>query len=124
MLKRFSNIAIYLLLVLMPLQSIAAANMLLCNSMMTMDKVSEKAQTMPCHEHMNSTASNDINLKHNGDVCKANCSHCASLCAMAPLPSHLKSATLETSSQTFSLAHQAYASITLPNLQRPPIHLS
>ena len=131
MLKRFSHIAIYLLLVLMPLQSIAAANMLVCNSMMTMDKVGEKSQMMRCHEHMNSTASNNINQKHDSDAsnkykdaCKANCSHCASMCAMAALLAHLKSTALETSSQTFSLAHQAYASIILPNLQRPPIHLS
>ena len=124
MLKRFSNFAIYLLLVLMPLQSMAAANMLICNSMMYMDKVSEKSQVMPCHEHMNSMASNSTNSKKYKDACKANCAHCASLCAMAALPSHLKSATLETSSQPFSLAYQPYASVTLPNLQRPPICLS
>ncbi len=133
MLKRFSHIAIYLLLVLMPLQSIAAANMLICNSMMYMDKVSEKSQMMPCHEHMNSTASNNINQKHDSDstnnkkyknACKANCAHCASMCAMAALPSHLKSEALETSAQTFSSAYQSYTSITLPNLQRPPIRLS
>ncbi|MDI1309053.1 MAG: hypothetical protein PSV17_06410 [Methylotenera sp.] len=131
MLKRFSHIAVYLLLALMPLQSIAAANMLICNSMMTMNKVSEQSQMMPCHEHMNSTASNNINQKHDSDAsskykdaCKANCAHCASMCAMAALPSHLESTALETSSQTFSLAYQSYASITLPNLQRPPIRLS
>lgn len=133
MLKRFSNFAIYLLLVLMPLQSMAAANMLICNSMMYMDKVSEKSQMMPCHEHMNSMASNSANQKYDGDTanskkykdaCKANCAHCASMSAMSALPSHLKCATLETSAQTFSLAHQPYASITLPNLQRPPIRRS
>ena len=133
MLKRFSHIAIYLLLVFMPLQSIAAANMLICNSLMYMDKVSEKSQIMPCHEHMNSTASNNINQKHDSDstnskkykdACKANCAHCASMCAMAALPSHLKSAVLETSAQTLGSTYQSYTSITLPNLQRPPIRLS
>jgi len=133
MLKRFSNVAIYLLLILMPLQSMAAANMLICNSMMYMDKVSEKSQMMPCHEHMSSMVSNNTNQKYDSDTanskkykdaCKANCAHCASMCAMVALPSHLKSATLEISAQTFSLAYQPYASIILPNLQRPPIRLS
>ncbi len=133
MLKRFSHIAIYLLLVLMPLQSIAAANMLICNSMMYMGKVSGKSQIMPCHEHMNSMVSNSISQKHDSDashsrkykdVCKANCAHCASMCAMAALPSHLKSAVLETLAQTLGYPYQSYTSITLPNLQRPPIRLS
>ena len=130
MLKRFSNFAIYLLLVLMPLQSIAAANMLICNSMMYMDKVSEKSQMIPCHEHTNGMVSNTVNQKHDSnskkykDACKANCAHCASMCAMVALPSHLKSEALEPSAQTFSSAYQPYASITLPNLQRPPIRLS
>ncbi len=133
MLKRFSHIAIYLLLVLMPLQSIAAANMLICNSMMYIDKVSEKSQMMPCHEHINGMVSNSISQKKDSDasnskkykdVCKANCSHCASICEMAALPSHLESVVLETSSLAFSLTYHLYASITLPNLQRPPIRLS
>lgn len=128
MLKRFSHIAIYLLLVLMPLQSIAAANMLVCNSMMYMDIASEKLQLMPCHEHMNSISqkhnNDDSNSKKYKDACKANSAYCASLCAMAALPSHLESAVLESSPQTLSLAYQSYASITLPNLQRPPIRLS
>ena len=98
MLRRFSHFAIYLLLVLIPLQSIAAANMLVCNSMMTIDKVSEKSHMMPCHEDMNSTVSNNTHQKHdsdtsnnNKDACKANC---ASLAAMAAVSSYLKSTSL------------------------------
>jgi mannitol-specific phosphotransferase system IIBC component len=133
MLKRFSHIAIYLLLVLMPLQSMAAANMLICNSIMHMDKINEKIQMMPCHEQMSSLTSNSTNQSHDSDtsnskkyknVCKSNCTHCASMCAMAALPSHLKSAILEASAQTFSSTYQPYVSITLPNPQRPPIRLS
>lgn len=138
MLKRFSHIAAYLLLVLLPLQSMAAANMLVCNSMMPMTKKNAQSQVMPCHKHMNNMVSHDINETNDTvassdthtnasykNTCKTNCATlCASMCAMTALPSHFKSAVLEASSQAFSLAYQSYASITLPNLQRPPIRLS
>jgi hypothetical protein len=122
MLKRFSQFFAYLLLVLMPLQGIAAANMAACNALMQANMEGKQAQTMPCHEHAANKAKPGENYK-NG--CKATCAAlCASLCAMTAIPSNIKSPSLLVTTQSVVLADQAYISITQPNLQRPPIFFS
>ncbi len=122
MLKRFSHFFAYLLLVLMPLQGFAAANMAACNAMMQAEKSAEQVQNMPCHEHMANKAKTSENHK---DVCKATCATlCANLCAMTALTSNIKPAALLAESQLVISADQVYASISQPNLQRPPIFLS
>lgn len=127
MLKRFSHLFVYLLLAIMPLQAVAAANMLVCNSMMQTESNQQQLETMPCHEEMTSVAAdieNPMHGKHQGS-CKTNCATlCSSLCAMTALPIDIKSALLPVSDLLVSSTHQTYASITLPSLQRPPILLS
>jgi hypothetical protein len=133
MFKRFAHIFAYLLLVMMPLQSIAAANMLVCNSMMqsTDAKVSDigasnqQMETMPCHEHMAHMASSHTSNSKHKDACKSTCGTlCSTLCAMTALPNDINSALTTSSSSLITLVEQSYASITLPNTQRPPIFLS
>jgi hypothetical protein len=120
MLKRFSHFFAYLLLVLVPLQGLAAANMLACNSLMQLAPT--QVQSMPCHEHMQKDKEN---LPEQKNTCKSVCAAlCASLCAMTALPSNIKPASLLPASQSVVLADQLYASITQPNLQRPPIFVS
>jgi hypothetical protein len=131
MLKRFSHFFACILLVLMPLQGFAAANMSVCNSMMQAQSIAPKSANMPCHKHMASTVSeakSQQTAKHTAP-CKAACKTfcatlCASLCAMTALPSDIKPAAFLASSALISLPDQAYASITQPNLQRPPIFVS
>lgn len=127
MLKRYARLFAYLLLVLLPLQSMAAAHMLVCNSMIHTQayhsavNTQNEAESMPCHEHMASkTASND-NSKHCKDTCGA---LCASLCALTALSGNTYSFLSLHSSTLVSPAEQSYASVTLPNSQRPPIFLS
>jgi hypothetical protein len=123
MLKRFSHFFACVLLVLMPLQGIAAANMSICNSMMQSHENQPKQANLPCHEGV-SKSSESNSAKHQSQ-CKAACATlCANLSAMTALPSNIKPATLLAATQVLSLADQTYASINLPNLQRPPIFLS
>ena len=131
MLKHFSQFFACLLLVLIPLQSIAAANMLVCNSMMQAQiyeqNNSQQVQAEPCHMHMvGMYKSSEAPLeKHQSPCCKTTCATlCASLNAMTALPSSIKPATFLVSTGLISIPYQAYASITQPNLQRPPILLA
>lgn len=129
MLRRFSNFFACLLLVLIPLQGIAAANMSICNSMMQTDtkhasiiqtSTQQQAQTMPCHDDMNSKFHSD-----GKSTSKTSCAAlCASLCAMTALPSNMPVASFFVSSSLMQMPHQTYVSITQPNLQRPPIFFS
>jgi hypothetical protein len=131
MLKSFSHFFASVLLVLMPLQGIAAANMSICNSMMQSHHGEPKQANMPCHEGMSkSTANPSANppanpSENHQSPCKASCATlCASLCAMTTLPSNFQPAAFLAPSALVSQPHQAYASITQPNLQRPPIFVS
>jgi hypothetical protein len=133
MFKRFSYIFAYLLLALMPLQSIAAANMLVCNSMMQAND-SKLQQSMPCHEQMLDSAKTDdhqaqtsIQTKtpHSTDTHKSTCSTlCSTLCAVSVLADNINTTITTNTSPLAGLAEQSYASVTLPNTQRPPIFLS
>ena len=138
MLKHFSHFFVYLLVVLIPLQGFAAANMSACNALMQATANQSKQQkviAMPCHENMvgmtktsGDLSNNHLSNKHSGkhkSACKTNCvTLCSSLCAMTALPSNIKPATLQDTSKAITLLSQSYASITLPSLQRPPILLS
>jgi hypothetical protein len=120
MLKRFSHFVACMLLVLMPLQGFAAANMAACNSLMQLAPT--QVQTMPCHEHMQKVNKNSPEHK---STCKSVCAAlCASLCAMTALPSNIKPAAMLVASQVLSLDSQMYTSITQAQPQRPPILLS
>ena len=117
MLKRFSHFLVCLLLVLIPLQAVAAANMSICNSMMQ-SSAQQAMQNMPCHDNMNS--------KHGEkSTCKAHCAAlCAGLSAMTVLPSNPPATNFLVVAQTVSFTQPVYVSVTQPNLQRPPILLS
>ena len=122
MLKRFSHFAAYLLLVLMPMQALATANMLVCNSLMqsnaakyATEKTSSAVSEMPCHQEM--TTKN-----HNQSESKSSCkTTCANLCALTAMPVQIQSNFALNSTQVFDFNHQIYASIPQQNLQRPPI---
>ena len=121
MLKRFSHIAVYLLLVLMPLQALATANMLVCNSLMQSNNIhyqtdaQESADAMPCHQH---AATKNAHQSESKSSCK---SICANLCALVAMPVHINSSFSVNSTQVFDFNYQIYASIPQQNLQRPPI---
>jgi hypothetical protein len=135
MLKRFSHFFAYLLLVLMPLQALAAANMLVCNSIMRnsmmqaqpakVNKVSVAADdmaNMPCHKHISSKFSGSKHEQNAKSTCKTYCaSVCANLCALTALNTQFKPSFIKAHSQAIDFNHQVYASITQASLQRPPI---
>ncbi|HSI43738.1 MAG TPA: hypothetical protein VK949_05300 [Methylotenera sp.] len=133
MFKHFAHIFAYLLLVMMPLQSIAAASMLVCNSVMQSHDAkaadigvsNQQLETMPCHEHMAHMASSHTSNSKHKDACKSTCGAlCSTLCAMTALPNGINTTPTISSSSLIALMEQSYASITLPNTQRPPIFLS
>lgn len=126
MLKRFSSFFAYLLLVLMPLQAMAGANMLVCNAMMQSElnqQVEIKVETqiannMPCHQ----TAKLAQTKNNNESPCKATCaSMCANLFFVSAIPTHTQLSFALNVLQKSSFHNISYASITQPNLQRPPI---
>jgi hypothetical protein len=130
MFKRFSHFFAYLLLVLMPVHSLATANMLVCNSMMQSQAVNQSVGAMPCHQPMtNITNADETNLDetmhsdNQGSPCKASCaSVCANMCAMIAMPpASIQSTFVLNLTQDFDFNSQPYVSITQPNLQRPPI---
>jgi len=124
MLKRFSFIFAYILLVIMPIQSMAAANMLVCNSVMQSTKTT---QAMPCHEATvdKNAATEHHHSQQHQNSCKTNCGMlCASLCAMTALPHDIHSTQVNDTSLASTFFVQSYTSITLASLQRPPIFLS
>ena len=127
MLKRFTYFFACVLLVLMPLQGIAAANMSICNSMMQSHEQQniQQLQAKPCHMHMaGMTNIKQSSCKHD-TACKTACATlCASLSVMTEMPSDIKPAHFMLSTALLSTPYQAYASITQPNLQRPPILLA
>jgi hypothetical protein len=117
-----------LLLVLMPLQAIAATNMAVCNSMMQASKVIEYSSAgMPCHQHMENVTNvvPDENKSNYKNVSK---SHCAAMCASLAVatipPNRINLIEYLVSSSSIGMPYQLYASITQPNLLRPPIFLS
>ncbi|HSI24359.1 MAG TPA: hypothetical protein VK952_01940 [Methylotenera sp.] len=126
MLKRFSLFFAYWLLLVIPLQGIAAANMSICNSLMqpNAQQVSQEPQAlhdMPCHDSMDN---NKQHAKKHGEnnPCKTSCAVlCASLNAMTALPSTAPATTFLVTAQTVNIPQQIYVSITQPSLQRPPI---
>lgn len=143
MLNRFLRPLAYVLLLLIPLQGIAAANMLVCNSVMHMQQLQQVSQTqpthaMPCHAHLKpvtsltqakaDTAAPSTHADHSKthtSPCKSTCNTvCASLCAITVLPTNAKAVMVPNASTRVSAMHFSYVSVTLPSLQRPPIFLA
>jgi hypothetical protein len=121
MLKRFPHFFACLLLLSMPLQSIAAANMLICNSLMQAE--SQVMQNMPCHKNINKHDSHQSGQQQS--ACKTVCATlCAGLNTIATLPISISAANLQLSTPLLNLPNQVYASITQASLQRPPIFLA
>ena len=117
-----------LLMVLIPLQAIAAANMAVCNSMMQVAKISEYSSAdMPCHKHMDKVlkVTQDQKKSNSKTASESNCAAmCASLNVSSIIPSVVNPTDYLASVSIISMPYQAYASITQANLLRPPIFLS
>ena len=131
MIKRFSHFFASLLLVLMPLQALASANMLVCNSIMQAQATKvftqpatakQSAQQASCHQHINNSVEQVKHQDNHQPSCNALCAAtCASLSALSVLANNIKFNFQPENMQLFDFNNQIYASITLPNLQRPPI---
>lgn len=143
MLNRFLRPLAYVLLLLIPLQGVAAANMLVCNSVMHLQQLqhvsqAQQAHAMPCHAHLKAvasltqakadTATTNTHADHSKThttPCKSTCDAvCASLCAITALPNNAKAVMVPNASALVSAMHFSYVSVTLPSLQRPPIFLA
>ena len=124
-----------ILLVLLPLQALAAANMLACNSNMQTETMVQKMPMPHCNMHMansehstnieQSTKNSTQHMPQQQDNCKAHCANlCASLCAMTALASDFNFTYLQAASKPLFNNQSQYRSITLASLQRPPNSLS
>ncbi|HEY3299143.1 MAG TPA: hypothetical protein VGJ90_00065 [Methylophilaceae bacterium] len=120
---RTTQLVAFILALLISLQSVAAANMSVCNSMMQTPMNEQSTAGMPCHQQMTGMYK-AMHNKH-GCIDKTTCkSICASFSAMTAIPSDIRHSTFSTVSSSIRMLHQSYTSVTLPNPQRPPIFLS
>ena len=127
MLRDLSQFFAWLLLVLMPLQGLAAANMFLCNSMVQVQVSEHQSVNKPCHmvsmEMASMTKAQD-NCKHQ-TACKNSCATlCASLGSMTALNQTVPILPVLTASQVVAAYNNSYISYLPTNLQRPPILLT
>jgi hypothetical protein len=120
MLKRYAHLVVYLLMVLLPTQALATANILVCNGMMQSNKVETTQATMPCHQDMSS-----VEPEHNTDTKQSHQSHCmsvcASLCALTAIPLQPQLVFSVSITQPIDFKYLSYVSITPSSLHRPPI---
>ena len=131
MLKRFTHYFACLLLVLIPLQGFAAANMSICNSMMQA-ATETKVSATPCHKHTNmqmaemtKAADNSPHKNTGKSTCKAACATlCASLSSITALNQTTPAMPVLATTQVLVAYSEIYTSYLPPNLQRPPILLS
>ncbi len=127
MLDRFSRFFACLLLILIPLQCFAAANISICNSMMQAQMSQHQSLNKPCHmtsmNMTNMTKTHD-NCKHKS-ACKTNCATlCASLNGITTLTQTMHAVPEFAGSQALVASNKTYTSYSPPNLQRPPIFVS
>jgi hypothetical protein len=126
--KFISQFFACLLLVLIPLQAIAATNMAVCNKMMQATAANEYVSAdMPCHKHMDNVVEvAQFQEKSNSNTeCESYCAAiCASLYVISITSSMVNLSDYLVSTSIISKPDQAYASITQANLLRPPIFLS
>jgi hypothetical protein len=132
MFKKLTHYVVYLLLVLLPLQSYAAANMLMCNNLLHSKaehtKLEQKAHNLPCHEPIDTRLSGhhqNESKSSNLDTCQLICAHlCASFTSLAAIPNVVLGADMHNATNKFILPPSFYTSTTLASLQRPPISFS
>lgn len=127
MFVRTPQLVAFILMLIISLQSIAAANMSVCNSIMQFQSSEQNATGTSCHEQM-TDMSKAVQNEH-GCIDKSTgkkiCSAlCASLSAMTAIPTDIRHAVFSRVSSSSRMLHQSYTSISLPNPQRPPIPLS
>lgn len=130
MLRTYLRKFAYLLLLLLPLQSVAAANMLVCNSLMQASAAAASNQpddlaehVMPCHNMAIDQAEDQA--PHTDHATKTNCSTlCSSFCAAAALVHSINIPLHFSAASRIAPVEHSYVSITLPAVQRPPIFLS
>ena len=127
MLRDFTQFFAWLLLVLMPLQGLAAANMSVCNSMVQGQVSEHQSVNKPCHMakmKMASMTKMQDNCKHK-TACKNSCAAlCASLSSMTALNQAVPTLPVLAASQIVTAYNNSYISYLPTNLQRPPILLA
>lgn len=127
MFKHYRQFIAYFLLVFLPIQAFSAGNMLVCRGLMETSSivaVNTDSHVMPCHaDETHHHAEHDQN-KNNSSSCVLGCAHtCISMGAMFALIADGFTVTFLDNKQTPDITYSNYVSITLPNLQRPPISL-
>ena len=126
--KSISKSFTYLLLVLIPLQAIAATNMAVCNKMMQATAANEYVSAdMPCHKHMDNVveAAQAQEKSNSNTECESYCAAiCASLNVISITNNMFNLSDYLVSTPIISKPDQAYTSIIQANLLRPPIFLS
>lgn len=125
MFERYRLIIAWVLMVFLPLQAFASANMFICQSMMPIQLVAHTepvAASMPCHTHHASQTIQDS--YQNQSPCQSECAAiCVGMCSLIAFPVNFNSLTMLKQQQVHETVYISYASVVLPNPHRPPISL-
>jgi len=131
---RMKLLVSFVLIMLLPLQSLAAGYQRACFMQQHVD--AGKSVTPSCHDHMmmqdsemQSAKMQDAEQQKSSEKKSDHAykSKCISVCAqanMAALPSNISLNTIELVFNDYPPLQRHYLSITLPAFQRPPISLS
>jgi hypothetical protein len=120
--KSYIHWTVYVLLLLLPLQSIAAANMLVCNRFQQVNHTMDSAKaTMPCHDSVEDDSSSAPSQQQVKNDCKMICS---SLLTASAIPYALNLSLSANTVPRLISSEGTYLSVTLPRFQRPPIFAS
>ncbi len=119
MVKRFSYIAAYILLLLMPLQALAAVSLMTCHYPMQPNQMKQLAKKRPCHAVDREANKEDKTRQVQHQSCEA---RCAAMCANTHvLIMDVQASPSEDISTAIDTYHDDYTSIAQQHLQRPPI---
>jgi hypothetical protein len=125
--SRTSQLLAFVMIFFISLQSFAAAQMSVCNSMMQSHFSNETVSSMPCHEQMEGMTKGFADKEGKTDKTpnKSICTTlCSSLGAITVLSSNIHPTAFLAITSLLSMGYQTYTSVTLPSPQRPPILLS
>lgn len=124
MMKSLATFCVYLLLVTLPMQSVAAVSLPLIQAAPQSQAQLDK-QTMPCHDHMSMASGIKAPPETGKAACKNTCAAvCLALGSLAMASCETALPLLFSSTTRIGSIELIYASVIPANLFRPPISLS
>ncbi|MGX8883182.1 hypothetical protein ACWWD9_08205 [Methylovorus sp. SPW-M1] len=124
MMKSLATFCVYLLLVTLPMQSVAAVSLPLIQAISQSQEQLDK-ESMPCHDHMFMASGMSAPLETGKAACKDTCAAvCLALGSLGMALCDTALPLLFSSTIQIGSTELIYVSVIPANLFRPPISLS